>query len=124
MANQRGGATPPPPLSQMPPHQIDWYEQAACIDTADSLEHIFFPPDDNYEPVINQAAQICQTCPAYDKCHTWAVDNPRWTQHGVWAATTPRDRETIRERRRKAWRQHNAGQQHNAGRGKPTPDVP
>ena len=54
----------------------------------------FFPPTDifNREDRI-QFARVCGPCPVQDVCLEWALIHERY---GVWAATTPRDREKMR----------------------------
>ena len=40
------------------------------------------------------AIKICRRCPAQADCLTWAIQTRQ--EHGIWAATTPRQRRTIR----------------------------
>ncbi|GAA2350518.1 WhiB family transcriptional regulator [Streptomyces violaceusniger] len=42
------------------------------------------------------AHQLCQACPARIRCLAWALDNPAYTEHGIWAATDPERREELR----------------------------
>jgi hypothetical protein len=42
------------------------------------------------------ARGLCRACPARAKCLAWALDNPKFTQHGIWAATDPKRRTELR----------------------------
>ena len=74
----------------------DWRNYAACRDVDPDL---FFPLGTVGASVaqIEQAKQICRTCPVSRPCLHWALENG---DAGVWGGTTED------ERRRKAGRQH------------------
>jgi hypothetical protein len=40
---------------------------------------------------IARAQQLCRLCPRLDDCAAWALDTRQ--EHGVWGATTARERE-------------------------------
>lgn len=42
------------------------------------------------------AIRICFGCTVRDECLEWALENE---QHGIWGATTPKQRQAIRRRR-------------------------
>ena len=44
---------------------------------------------------IQQAQALCSTCPFVDDCADWAVTTRQ--QHGVWGATTERERKRLAE---------------------------
>jgi WhiB family redox-sensing transcriptional regulator len=44
---------------------------------------------------IAKAQALCRLCPAVDDCATWAVETRQ--THGVWGATTARERERLTE---------------------------
>jgi transcription factor WhiB len=45
-----------------------------------------------------RAQLACSGCPIAASCLKWALANPTLTTVGVWAATTPRERTTLRRR--------------------------
>ncbi|MFE0633499.1 WhiB family transcriptional regulator [Streptomyces sp. NPDC058864] len=47
---------------------------------------------------VDQATAACVPCPLASDCLKWALANPDLTQTGIWAATTPRQRCTLRQR--------------------------
>ncbi|TVL88461.1 WhiB family transcriptional regulator [Streptomyces sp. SAJ15] len=47
---------------------------------------------------IDQARAACRSCPIVNGCLKWALANPELTVTGIWAATTPRQRTTLRRR--------------------------
>ncbi|MFF7196878.1 WhiB family transcriptional regulator [Streptomyces sp. NPDC088197] len=47
---------------------------------------------------IRRAKRDCAQCPLVNDCLKWALANPALTPVGVWAATTPRERTTLRKR--------------------------
>lgn len=55
---------------------------------------LFFPAKGS---LSTAARQLCETCPFYAGCRTYALDHPELT--GVWGGTTQRDRELLRRRR-------------------------
>jgi WhiB family transcriptional regulator, redox-sensing transcriptional regulator len=71
-----------------------WHLQARCKGkSADT----FYPPDREKARVRRarelQAKQICLSCPVLEACRRYAVDTHE--PHGVWGATTPKDREEL-----------------------------
>lgn len=43
------------------------------------------------------AADLCRNnCPVRSQCLAYALDHPKETAHGIWAATTPRQRTVLR----------------------------
>jgi WhiB family redox-sensing transcriptional regulator len=44
---------------------------------------------------ITKAQELCRQCPALDECAAWAIATRQ--QHGVWGATTSRERERLAE---------------------------
>ncbi|MFI8186206.1 WhiB family transcriptional regulator [Actinacidiphila glaucinigra] len=47
---------------------------------------------------VDTATAACAACPLASDCLKWALANPDLTQTGIWAATTPRQRCTLRQR--------------------------
>jgi WhiB family redox-sensing transcriptional regulator len=76
---------------------IDWRHYAACRDVDPDL---FFPLGTGGAslPQIEQAKQVCRTCPVSKACLRWALDN---TAGGVWGGTTEEERR--RQRQSRAW---------------------
>lgn len=50
------------------------------------------------EKDIAQAKRACSGCPIVNDCLKWALAHPDLTMVGVWAATTPRQRQQLRRR--------------------------
>ena len=73
----------------------DWRNHAACRDVDPEL---FFPlgTEGASLPQIEQAKQICLTCPVSETCLRWALDNG---DAGVWGGTTDEDRRRYRRSR-------------------------
>ena len=74
----------------------DWRDHAACRDVDPEL---FFPLGTVGAslPQIEQAKQICRTCPVCRSCLRWALDHG---DAGVWGGTTEEERR--RQRRSRA----------------------
>lgn len=72
----------------------DWRHQAACRDVDPDL---FFPLGTVGAslPQIEQAKQICRTCPVRRSCLRWALDHG---DAGVWGGTTDEERRRQRSR--------------------------
>jgi WhiB family transcriptional regulator, redox-sensing transcriptional regulator len=66
----------------------DWRDYAACRDVDPDL---FFPPGTIGAslPQIEQAKQVCRTCPVSDSCLRWALDTG---DTGVWGGTSDEER--------------------------------
>ncbi|MGW7673916.1 WhiB family transcriptional regulator [Streptomyces sp. NPDC054775] len=47
---------------------------------------------------IERARRACSGCPIADGCLKWALANPHLTPSSIWAATTARQRTTLRHR--------------------------
>ncbi|MEV7980826.1 WhiB family transcriptional regulator [Streptomyces sp. NPDC086519] len=50
------------------------------------------------EKELAKARRACSGCPLVAECLKWALVNEDLTEVGVWAATTPRQRKTLRKR--------------------------
>lgn len=71
-----------------------WFDTAAC--RGEDID-LFFP-DEGDEVREHAAKSVCNTCPIRQACRSWALSvNQR---HGIWGATTPKERQQIRRRRR------------------------
>jgi len=71
---------------------MDWRMRAACLhDDADLL-----PLDRTVDPDIDQAGQICGTCPVRARCLDWALSNG--VASGIWGGRTEEQRHTMRAR--------------------------
>lgn len=68
-----------------------WTKRAACSDSDPNL----FYEDENYP----MARAICASCPVIEDCLEHAIEYPE--MDGIWGGTTPRQRRTIRSRRRR-----------------------
>jgi WhiB family redox-sensing transcriptional regulator len=74
---------------------MDWRNYAACHDVDPDL---FFPLGTSGAslPQIEEAKQICRTCPACGPCLRWALDHG---DAGVWGGTTEEERRARRPAR-------------------------
>jgi len=69
----------------------DWIDLAAC---ADEDPKLFFPPTGtSAEP----AKRICARCPVRSECLEYALRHRE--RHGIWGATSDRDRRKVRYER-------------------------
>jgi WhiB family redox-sensing transcriptional regulator len=70
----------------------DWRHHAACRDMDPEL---FFPLGTSGAslPQIEEAKQICRTCPVCRPCLRWALDSG---DAGVWGGTTDDERRSLR----------------------------
>lgn len=59
---------------------------------------LFFPDDEGVYHHVEQAKQICLSCPLTSACLMYALKDPRL--QGIWGATTPRERKNLRKRKR------------------------
>lgn len=84
-------------LLQRQPDAVDtnWRGYAACRDVDPDL---FFPLGTSGAslPQIEQAKQICRTCPVSAPCLRWALDSG---DAGVWGGTTEDERRSHRQLR-------------------------
>jgi WhiB family redox-sensing transcriptional regulator len=82
-------------LTAVSTHATDWRQHAACRDIDPDL---FFPPPlgARMRTVMQQVRAICDPCPVRKQCLQFALDvegdKPAESRHGLWAATTPRQR--------------------------------
>jgi WhiB family redox-sensing transcriptional regulator len=76
-----------------PPWLRNTEEALPCLDADPEL---FFPHMYNLtcKDQIEEAKQICASCPMREACLDWAVE--RTDLDGLWAGTTPMDRRRIR----------------------------
>ncbi len=72
----------------------DWRDHAACREMDPDL---FFPIGTAGESVvqIDEAREVCRTCPVCGPCLRWALDSG---SAGVWGGTTEEERRTLRQR--------------------------
>lgn len=70
---------------------LPWADHGACVDTPTDW---WFPESPRLVP--EQARAVCAGCPVFADCHAHAL---RHEAHGVWASTSPRDREGLRRAR-------------------------
>jgi WhiB family redox-sensing transcriptional regulator len=72
----------------------DWQLRARCKDQSGEP---FYPPDQEKASARRRrelrAKQICLACPVLEPCRRYAIDARE--PHGIWGATTPRDRERL-----------------------------
>ena len=72
----------------------EWRLRARCKDVSADQ---FYPPEKERRSARRQreiqAKQICLGCPVLEPCRRYAVESQE--PHGVWGATTPRDRERL-----------------------------
>ena len=66
---------------------LSWHEQASCASVGGEL----WFPDGGPAP---QAQRICRACPVVAECLEYALTTRQ--EHGIWAATTPRERRLLR----------------------------
>jgi WhiB family redox-sensing transcriptional regulator len=73
----------------------DWRDQALCRDADPDL---FFPVGTSGASLlqVDQAKQLCRTCPVCGPCLRWALDNG---DAGVWGGTTEDERRLHRQLR-------------------------
>jgi WhiB family redox-sensing transcriptional regulator len=70
-----------------------WSAKAACLEADPEL---FFPNGEGKSswPQIAEAKAVCAACPVRGYCLDFALRTD--AQYGIWAGTTPRDRQSIR----------------------------
>jgi WhiB family redox-sensing transcriptional regulator len=76
-----------------PSFQPRWEQRAAC---RNHPTWWWFAAGDRVETV--EAFSICAECPVLTECHAFALDHP--TLLGIWAGTTPEDRQRHRRHER------------------------
>lgn len=67
----------------------EWTRDALCIEVGDY--DLFFGEKGTN---TTAAVRVCRKCPVVDDCRQYAIDHDEL--HGVWGATTPRQRLRIR----------------------------
>lgn len=74
---------------------MGWRDHAACRDVNPDL---FFPFGTSGASLlqIDEAKQICRTCPVCGPCLRWALDSG---DAGIWGGTTEDERRNLRRRR-------------------------
>lgn len=72
----------------------DWMSTGLCSDKPPAL---FFPSDG---VGVEVAKKICMECPVKDQCREYALEQR--IDHGVWGATSERERRRILRSRRLA----------------------
>lgn len=75
-----------------------WRARAACRDKHPDL---FFPVSDANpnQAAIQQAKDVCDSCPVTGQCLQWALDNR--IPHGIWGGLTKPERDRLRRSRRR-----------------------
>ena len=88
------------PLSNTPeaPTPYEWMEDAVCAQVDPDL---FFAPHQGSKQ-CHVAMKICLNCPVQEQCLEQALRVPACDDFGVWGATTPPQRELIRQMRRES----------------------
>lgn len=79
-----------------------WRDRAACL-TEDP--ELFFPEGKTgiYLAQINEAKRVCnRRCPVRTQCITWALDNPREAETGVWGGMSEDERTALLRKRARA----------------------
>ncbi|MFF7074520.1 WhiB family transcriptional regulator [Streptomyces pseudovenezuelae] len=72
----------------------------ACRTNPDLFAYDQTPADADERRRVARAQRVCGGCPVVTQCLKWALANPALTLNGVWGATTPRQRTTLRRRLR------------------------
>ena len=74
-----------------------WRDDAACR----GRDKNFWFPDVGRVDDVKRAKAICDGCSVRTECLNWALKHE---DHGIWGATTPDERVTIRRKRQRAAR--------------------
>lgn len=75
----------------------DWRDRAACRGMGPQL---FFPEVGELHSA-QTAKAVCSSCPVQADCLNEVLTMPRdWSQHGIWAGTSPKDRRGMRAERK------------------------
>ena len=79
----------------------DWRDHGACLDEDPEL---FFPIGATGPAVlqVEEAKAVCAGCPVLAQCRTWALDNPRLAEFGVFGGLSEDERRSIRRRERRS----------------------
>jgi len=80
---------------------MDWRHDAAC---RDSDPELFFPIGNTGPALlqIDQAKQVCRTCPVIADCLQWALDTGQ--EAGVWGGASEDERRLMRRNAHRAAR--------------------
>lgn len=73
------------------------FDGAACRGM--DIDLFIASEDDRTQYRSEDAKRVCRSCPCMDVCREYAIADPRLI--GVWGATTVKDRELIRYKRRR-----------------------
>jgi WhiB family redox-sensing transcriptional regulator len=85
--NKKQPNTPKPTDTHTkPPTNNNWMKKANCR----GQTHLMFPKHHKDITYIQQAKQICTTCPVKTQCLNYALQYPPADMHGVWAGHTSR----------------------------------
>lgn len=93
-ATRRLDAVTPLPTDTPTPVSDDssWEAYAACRDHDPEL---FFPlTETTSSPLVEEAKQVCTSCPVRPDCHDWVTANPQ--EYGIWAGLTSKERRRLR----------------------------
>ena len=76
------------------------WQHAACRGEDPEL---WFPISEKSPLLVNpdgeDAKDICRRCLELDTCRSWVDAHPELTEHGIWGALTPEERNPARARR-------------------------
>jgi len=94
-ARARGGSAVYDHLARaLDGHDDAWMAHAACGGRGDDL---FYPSGYlKTAAQVEEARAVCAGCPVVGACRQWALEVPE--PHGIWGATTPSERRTLRRR--------------------------
>jgi len=78
----------------------DWRDRSACLDADPEL---FFPIGNTGPAVaqVEEAKAVCARCPVLEQCRTWAMENPKLTEYGVFGGMSEDERRALRRKRRR-----------------------
>jgi WhiB family redox-sensing transcriptional regulator len=71
----------------------DWRNRAACAGYHHAL---FFPVGDADEMRVEQAREICMTCPVTEECLEYALETNQ--RAGIWGGSTEEERKSLRRK--------------------------
>lgn len=79
----------------------DWRDRANCLEGDPEL---FFPTGSTGPALlqIEEAKQICASCPVIEECRMWALENNM--EYGVWGGLSEDERRALRNGNKKARR--------------------
>lgn len=76
--------------SQLIPDPLPWADAALCAQT----DYAIFYPRKGQVQTVRAAKAVCRKCPVLDQCLLFALETDE--RHGIWGATTVRDRRRLR----------------------------